>query len=62
MDLETRCGGVCKSATAYLISMFCSCSALNGLSSKTSFKIIIKKHSPFVQNLLMCFITKTTLS
>ena len=58
--LDDRCGGVRESIFVCLISVFCSSSTLNCLSSKTNFKVIMKiVFLTFVQNLLMRFITNT---
>ena len=53
MNVDVRLGRNCKLATAYSISMFCSCSALNCLiRSKLIFKttkiISLKPRSKFI--------------
>ena len=59
MDLDDRYGRVLKLASACLISIFCG-STLNCLSWKTNFEIKMT-FLTHVQNLLMYFITNTTL-
>ena len=48
MDLDVGCSMACESASIYLISMFCSCSALNvGLSPSKKVSFICFKKNPF---------------